>query len=733
MAFATRSRRAGRAQSTWTVVPFDARGAGVGEIPPAVAIETPHDGETLLVLCAEADRPDPEAMARCLLALDAFRAGFATVAPRMLTNALLAGMDEANDALYDHRAARAVHRPVGVGLTALVARGQDAYVIQAGPGQVLIVGDEGVTALPPLNQYRMFDSAPHDERAAPPPLGMSPIVEPDLFHVDAREGLFVALVVSALGRVLHHEDDAPLRSFDPANAADYLVALGARFRLTTAYGVVMAMGGDVGEPPYSVAPATEWDQPPARHHARREPQTDAFTEAWPGGDPLPDGEPRRRNPPGPLPPPEIAEEPRWEYLGEPTPRAGNRWRGGWFGRRPQRASAWDDPYRPRPARQIPALPPRLWMLLGGLLLTLLLAGLLGIVHALSAHRANDATIHALDGIAAARGQAVALHDPGAAYTTLVALDGQLRTIAADGRQTKRVAVERQQMVQALDTVTGVTRVTPRPVTALAHLDATPGNHRLLLAGDDGKLYLLDREKNDWGVYAVDLAAPKPTRLFGTGSVASKVPAGDVRGLVWSGGPATTDRTRLFARTANGTWGELAVPAVSDQRPTAVALLGDGLYLLDSGAGQIVRVPLANGGGAKPWTTDAAAAELRTAVDLTSDGQVLWVLLADGRVRGFVGGAPAQLIAPGALPPLTAATAVTTAASSPYLYVADGAQGRIVRIRKADGKIVQVLRAADGAPPIVSAQSLTVDEPRGTLSYVTADGIITIPLPPVVGV
>ena len=183
-------------------------------------------------------------------------------------------------------------------------------------------------------------------------------------------------------------------------------------------------------------------------------------------------------------------------------------------------------------------------------------------------------IHALDGIAAARGQALALHDPGAAYTALVALDGQLQKIAADGRQTQRVALERQQLTQALDTVTGVTRVTPHPVIALAHLDGTPGNHRLLLAGDDGKLYLFDREKNDWGVYAVDPAAPKPTRLFGTGSVASKVPAGDVRGLLWVNGPATTDRTRLFARTANGTWGELAVPAVNDTRPTAVATLGD---------------------------------------------------------------------------------------------------------------------------------------------------------------
>ena len=219
----------------------------------------------------------------------------------------------------------------------------------------------------------------------------------------------------------------------------------------------------------------------------------------------------------------------------------------------------------------------------------------------------------------------------------------------------------------------------------------------------------------------------------TGSVASKVPAGDVRGLLWAGGPATTDRTRLFARTANGTWGELVVPAVNDTRPTAVAALNDGLYLLDSGVGQIVRVPLTNSGGAKPWTNDAAVAELRTAVDMTSDGQTLWVLLADGRVRGFVDGAPAQLIAPAALPPLTAATAVTTSPNSPYLYVADGAQGRILRIRKADGTIVQVLRAADGALPIMPMQSLTVDEVHGTLSYVTADGIVTIPLLPVNGV
>lgn len=730
MAFATRSRRAARAQPTWAVVPFDAQGAGVGEIPAAVAIETPHDGETLLVLCAEADRPDSSAMARCVRALDAFRAGFAAVGERMLTNALLAGMEEANAALSDHRAARAMHRPVGVGLTVLAARGPDAYVIQAGPGQALIVGEEGITAIPPLNQYRLLGIAPHEERAAPAPLGLLPTIEPDLFHVDARDGLVAALAVSALGRVLHHEDDAPLRSDDPSLAADYLVALGVRFRLPLAYGVVVAMNG-AGADPLSPMPVP---RRPAGVLPFREPVPVPVAQAWPGGTPLPQEAPWRDRGMPPTPEPHVDNEQRWDYLGESGWPADRPVRGGRRRNLPTRgrATRWDDPYLPRQRWRMPALPPRLMLLFGGVLLTLALAGVLGIAHAVSSHRANAAALRKLDEIAVARGQAVALRDPQAAYTALVALNRQLEDVAADGRETKRVAVERQQLTQALDGIGGVARVTPRPVAALPHLDGTPGNHRLLLAGEDGKLYLFEREKNDWGVYAVDPTSQKADRLFTTGNVANKVPAGELRGLIWFGGPATTDRTRLFARTATGAWGELPLPVASDKRPIAVAMLGDGLYLLDGGAGQIVRVPLGDGGAVKPWTTDAAAAELRTAVDMTSDGQMLWVLLADGRVRGYVGGAPAQLIAPAAIPPVKEVTAVTTAAASPYLYVADGAQGRVLRIRKADGRIVQVLRAADGAPAIVPIQSLTVDERHGTLSYVTADGIVTIPLPPVSG-
>ncbi|MHB8645069.1 MAG: hypothetical protein ACYDAR_04690 [Thermomicrobiales bacterium] len=718
MAFATRSRRAARAQPSWTVVPFDARGAGVGEIPPTVAIETPHDGTTLLLLCAEAEQPDPEAMRRALLALEAFRAGYLGAGPRMLTNALIAGMEEANGALYDPRAARQMHRPVGIGLTAFVARGVDAYVIQAGPGQALIIGAEGITALPPLQRHGQPDAAP---------LGTLPTIEPDLFHVDADGGVFAALCVSALGRVLHREDDGPLLACDAARAADYLVALGARYRLPEAYGVVCStMSGNDGR---SMMPRTggtaAWPTPALAG--------DSFTRTWPAGLPLSEELPRpARSAFVPMAEPDE-DEPRWDYLGERAQPARSPRQTGWRGdaARPH-ASRWNDPARPRHTRRLPQLPPRVWVLTGGFLLALVLAALIGIVQTVASHRANNATLHDLDGIAAARAQAVALGDPQARYTALTAVDGQLTKVAAEGRQTTRVARERQALTQALDAATGVTRVTPRAVMALPHAEGGPGSHRLLLAGDDGTLYLFERDKNDWGVYAVNAGTQKLDRLFTTGNVANKVPAGELRGLLWVGGPATTDRTRLFARTANRAWGELALPALAENRPTAIVTLGDGLYLLDSAAGVIVRVPLAGGGGAVLWTTGTAIAELKTAVDMTSDGQTIWVLLADGRVRGFVGGVPAQLIATATIPPIKEPTAITSSASSPYLYVADGAEGRIVRIRKADGRIVQILRAAEGAPPMTRVQSLTIDEGKGTLWYVTADGIVTMPLPPVGG-
>lgn len=728
--FATRSRRAARGQSTLAVVPFDARGAGVGEIPPAVLIETPHDGETLLVICMEPERPDPAAEGRCHAALTAFRAGFEAVGPRTLTNALLAGMERANVALYDPRTARSAHRPVGIGLTVLAARGADGYIAQAGPGQALIVGAAGVTAIPPLNTYRSLGNALHSASSTTAPLGLLPECEPDLFHVDTGDGLFAVLCVSALGRVLHHDDDTPLRTSEGLVCAEYLVGLGQRYRLPEAYGVLVSTDG---EGVYPVAAGGRSRHTPAvQERFIAAPPGDVAQDRWSntGDQPHPPQDAPAWSD-APADDEEDDKEERWEYLGEPptTPRA-SRFSLFGRGRAGMATHRWNDPNATARTWRVPDLPPRLWMLLGAVALTTFLACFIAIVHAIGSHRANSAALRELDAVADARAQAVALRDPQATYTALVAVGGQLEKVAAKGRETQRVSRERTQLVQALDTASSVTRVTPRVALALPHFDGTPGAHRLILVGEDGKVYVFEREKNDWGVNAFDPTTQKLDRLFGTASVAKKVPAGDVRGLIWVGGPATTDRTRLFARTANGTWGELAISAVGEKRPNAIVTLGDGLYLLDSGAGLIVRVPLGAGGAAKVWTNDAATAELRTAVDMASDGQTIWALLADGRVRGFVGGAPTQLIPPAAIPPLKEANVITTSAASPYLYVVENGQNRILRIRKSDGRLMQVLRVADGAPQIAAVQGVAIDEGRSALWLVTADGILAVPLPPI---
>ena len=707
--FAAHLRRAAHFAPAFAIVPFDACGAGVGEIAHAVAIEPARDRRTVLVLCAESERAHASAAARCRTALDAFMHAYAAAESHTLTAALLAGMEAANAALYDRRAGRSHQQAVGVGLTALLARDADGYIAQVGQGQALVVGADGITALPPLSRSHTPGGG-SDDRAIPAPLGRLPEIEPDLYHIDAGDGLFAVLCHSALGRVFRHEDETAVLSRDPQGAAAFFVTLGGRFRLPEAYGVVVS-AGDAASMPDDLLRSVE--RASSSRHAPDEiaPSDAPGTRGRASAAVLPD-----------------LDEPRWDYLGDPDPaplmtngarkagpdvrlsdgqRAGHR-------------------FVPR------ALPPRAWVLISAVAFTVVFAALLGIVHAIGAHRADGATLRELNEAALTRERAMALRDTQAAYTALIGVSAQLDRIATEGRETQRVAQERRLTAGALDAIERVTRVTPATLVSLPHDEGDAGAHRLLIAGDDGKLYLFVREKNDWGVDTVDPATGKSERLFATGGVVNKVPAGDLRGLFWAGGPATTDRTRLFSRSASGAWSERALPALGAKRPTAIAPLGDALYMLDAGAGLIARVPLADGSPAKAWTNDAAAAELRSAVDMASDGAAIWVLMADGRVRSYRGGAPGMLIVPDVVPPVDTATAIATSAGSLYLYVAEESQGRILRIRKADGHVVQVLRAADGAAPLSGVQSLTVDEARGKLWLVSADAILTIPLPLVGG-
>jgi len=748
----------------------------VGDVPSTVAIETP-DAATALFIYTEPERTDPLGYDRCMTALNAFRMGYEEAGGRAITAALVAGIEAANDALYTPRQVRR-GRTAGIGLTALAVRGPDAFVIQAGPGQALVAGGNDLIALPPLDALGQQGGKYDDDHA--PALGLAPTLEPNLFHVDASGGLCATLCHSALASILRRDgdDNAPLRSFDAQTAAEYLVRLGERYRIADACGVVVSAGETVQvvlPPPPRPPPARPIH--PTRPVRRTPPEAvysdddDAFpatnADLYKRYDPAPSpprrSPPREREvsrdrPPRPFTPRDSRTDrrtPQW-FNDEHDSYDEDNDDGNGNGNDDRVRDEWDNEdalpsprYRAdarSPARsfmqrslgpgQTMGLPTRLVMFAAALLCTLAVFIGVASVRAWSGHQANVRAIQQLDDIEADRAHAVeiAKHDPPTAYVILEPLVSRLDAVVRSGRQTRRVQEESAQLAKAFDMVGNVTRVVPKLVGQLDHLDGTVGNHRLLRQGDDGQLYLYDHDdRGNWALFNYDaLSGTRGAALFSQGQVSLRNPAGELRGLVWSGGPATSDRTRLFVRTANGSWAEIPLQGLPDRRPIAVAMANDTLYLLDRVAGAIFRVSLRDNTPAKIWTSEGAVADLKTAVDLTTDGQTVWVLLADGRVRGFAGtttGTGSVLFTPSTLPPLKGVMAIATSATSQYLYVAEGNGGRILRIRKVDGKIMQVLRSTgDPAPRLDAVQSMTVDEAHGTLWCVTADGVVSFLLP-----
>lgn len=756
MGFAPRSRRTVAEPRVLTVVPFNRAGRGVGDVPPTVMIETPDD-ETALLVCVEPQGAGRAEADRCMVALNAFRAGYAESDGRAITVALVAGVAAANHALFASRAARG--RALAVGLTALAVRGADAYVIQAGPGQALIAGGDTLVALPPLVTGAARGSV-HAGAGSVPALGLEPYLEPDLFHVDASGGLCATLCHSHFARLLARDDAAPLRSSDAQAAADYLVLLAARHHLAEGYGVVVSAGMPDDAPRAIPAPrgALRDAAPrPAPRPGRPSPPSPQWLPP-PRRDRVPDGFPEATN--------HHDEEESNEDAGDvPSfpPRASRRApsrtslppasfdeRDNHFPNGDDAPATWDArtddedrtpiPRRPAPrlpARRVAGIPTRLMLLLVAVLCTFVVFIGAVSVRAWNDRQADAAVDRELDAIVAdrARAQALAGRDPQAAYSDLEPLLPRLDAAAQTGRQAGRVQGERVALIRAFDSLGNVTRVVPKVVGPLDHLEGKTGSNRLLLLGDDGQLYLLDRnERGDWAVFTYDVIAGKRgSSLFATGQAALRGSAGELRGLVWSGGPATSDRTRLFVRTANGAWAELPLVGLNDRRPTAVTMANDVLYLLDASAGQIVRLSLRDNTPAKVWTNEATVPDLRSGVDLVADGQTVWVLLADGRVRGFTGGAtamPAKLVAATVLPPLRGVTAITSNANSKYLYVMEATGGRILRINKENGRLVQAFRSTgENVPGLDNVQSMAVDEARGVFYCVTADGVLSFPLPP----
>lgn len=260
---------------------------------------------------------------------------------------------------------------------------------------------------------------------------------------------------------------------------------------------------------------------------------------------------------------------------------------------------------------------------------------------------------------------------------------------------------REQSGDALDVLDEVTRLTVRPL-----LDYPQGGAAALtvqslavyaLDTDYGRVHkrLLESELKPAG------DAEPETVLFVSQAVGAEV-VGRLVDLTWfprSGDiredtVAVLDSTGLLVRYRPA-WGDVIASRLATPPewnvPRAIAVYGDGLYVLDTGAGQVWRFDARDGGFSEPGEAYSIESnedgdpsndvDLRQMIDMAIDRDGhLFLLGSDGVVYKFFGGKRKPFSFSELEEPLVAPTAIFCSLTglNPLFYVADPGSGRIVQ-------------------------------------------------------
>jgi hypothetical protein len=185
--------------------------------------------------------------------------------------------------------------------------------------------------------------------------------------------------------------------------------------------------------------------------------------------------------------------------------------------------------------------------------------------------------------------------------------------------------------------------------------------------------------------------------------------------------------------------ELMKPADGD---LPMATYGGNLYIWDSEPRQLWKY--SNGLYANlpdPWITNAGGANLEQVADVQVDGRI-YLLNRDASLLVFEGG---QFVTQFAAPTLTdpistvahfivtpdvlAADGVTVERPG-HIYILDTANERVLQLNKADGSLIQQIRARTRGP-LNQLSDLAVDETRGLLYLANGPQVLrtTLPEPP----
>lgn len=219
----------------------------------------------------------------------------------------------------------------------------------------------------------------------------------------------------------------------------------------------------------------------------------------------------------------------------------------------------------------------------------------------------------------------------------------------------------------------------------------------------------------------------------------KVQVGKLYGVTYdSGGLYTTDGNHVFVYGTDNVWRVVKLGEINEQGPWPAGPIGafDGnLYILEAQYRNIYRFtthPEGKTSDAIDWVNTGSRPDLKQAVDMAIDGNI-YVLLADGRVLTLYLGEIASDIAPSYL--LTGqgdeVKSIVNGAATGYLYVSvvNGKNGRVVAFDRMGKEQYQLelpagfsTQGVDVLAPFEQLQAITVNEDSGTLYLINGDAI-----------
>jgi serine/threonine protein phosphatase PrpC len=201
-----------------------------------------------LYIVAEAEGDVARGRDACQLAIKTIRRLFYEDSSYSVTSSLRKAISATNRVLYEHNFSVAAPKRAVVGMTCAVLKGGDLYIAQILPAQVYILSAGKLRALPPSLSWNSAAATP-SPFLKPSALGASLSVEPEFYRAVLHPGDALLICTSNLARMLGQEDmQRRLRSLDPTDISDGLVALCQQNALPEAHGLAL-----VAAPPLSPA------------------------------------------------------------------------------------------------------------------------------------------------------------------------------------------------------------------------------------------------------------------------------------------------------------------------------------------------------------------------------------------------------------------------------------------------------------------------------------------------